>query len=198
MHNRSIGCLYRQNRKRHGHCAILKMSINRASTIFGVASWVIYTLIRGNDWYIMYSCPFQGKWCGISFLCHHDNERQRSIHNFQCFNLRNSNVMWLWSGIINVMAAFIYKKVSDRVITQFRKWASTKRQWFLALHLGLYKWRLVADIYKRGISRIYWQKQQPHAPCPVLKIKLNGASTNFGLACLVIQVSHCNNNAYTM
>jgi len=57
---------------------------------------------------------------------------------------------------------------------------------------------LIAAIYKQGISRLSWHTQQQHAPCPILKLSLNGASTIFSLASLVIDVSLCNNNAYTM
>ena len=47
MHNQCLGSLYRQRRKQHSHCRILKMSINRASTIFSFASWVTLVLATG-------------------------------------------------------------------------------------------------------------------------------------------------------
>jgi hypothetical protein len=37
--------------------------------------------------------------------------------------------------------------------------------------------RLVADIYLSNIGSLYWQKQQQNAPCRILKMSVNGAST---------------------
>jgi len=41
IYNHCIGHLYRQKRMLHSPCPILTMSINRATMIFGLASWVI-------------------------------------------------------------------------------------------------------------------------------------------------------------
>jgi hypothetical protein len=41
IHNQSIVCLARQTRTGYAPCTILTFSVNRASTIFGLASWVI-------------------------------------------------------------------------------------------------------------------------------------------------------------
>ena len=47
IHNQRIGSLYGQKTERHGHSPILKMSINRASTIVGVASCIIQGMCYG-------------------------------------------------------------------------------------------------------------------------------------------------------
>jgi len=44
-----------------GDHSILKMSVNRASMIFGFASWVIQVLICGTESYTMYLQLFQAK-----------------------------------------------------------------------------------------------------------------------------------------
>jgi hypothetical protein len=41
MHTGSIGCLYRPKRKQHAPCLIMKMSVNGASSMFRLASWLI-------------------------------------------------------------------------------------------------------------------------------------------------------------
>jgi hypothetical protein len=50
--------------------------------------------------------------------------------------------------------------------------------------------RLVADIHLFGIGSLYWQTQQRNAPCSILKMSVNGASTVLGLAYFVIKASH--------
>jgi len=70
---------------------------------------------------------------------------------------------------MDVVAAFIGEKEDDMVIAPFWKWGSTETQLFFDLHLGLSKWRLVADIHKYGISCLHCQKQQRHTSCPNLK-----------------------------
>jgi len=48
-HNQPIGSLYAQKGQQHGHSPIVKMSVNRASTISGVASCIIQGLCCGLD-----------------------------------------------------------------------------------------------------------------------------------------------------
>jgi len=55
--------------------------------------------------------------------------------------------------------------------------------------------RLVADIHLSDIGSLYWQKQQRHAPCGILEISINGASTVLGLAYFVIKASRGSSRA---
>jgi len=48
--------------------------------------------------------------------------------------------------------------------------------------------RLVADIHLSNIGSLYWQKQLRHAPCGILKMRVNGASTIFSFASWVSYV----------
>jgi len=47
--------------------------------------------------------------------------------------------------------------------------------------------RLVADIHFLNICILYCQQQQQHAPCRILKMSINGASTVLVVAYLVIK-----------
>jgi len=48
--------------------------------------------------------------------------------------------------------------------------------------------RLVADIHLSNIGSLYWQKQQQHTPCGILKMSINGASTICSFASWVSSV----------
>jgi hypothetical protein len=41
MHKRCIGRLYKLKEKQYASCSIVKMSVNGASTIIGIAGWLI-------------------------------------------------------------------------------------------------------------------------------------------------------------
>jgi len=47
--------------------------------------------------------------------------------------------------------------------------------------------QFVADIHLTDIGSLYWEKPQRHAPCRILKLSVNGASTVLVVACLVIK-----------
>jgi len=49
--------------------------------------------------------------------------------------------------------------------------------------------RLVVDSPLWDIGSLYWQNQRRHAPCGILKMSVNGASTVLGLAYFVIKSS---------
>jgi len=49
--------------------------------------------------------------------------------------------------------------------------------------------RLVADIDLSNIGSLYWQKQQRHAPCRILKMSVNAVSTVSVVAYLVIKAA---------
>jgi len=97
-------------------------------------------------------------------------------------------VTWSLLCPTDVLADFIGKRDSNTVTAPFLAWASTERQRFLALHLGYVMFRLVADIELSNIGILYWQKQQRHAPCGILKMSVNGASTIFSFASWVSYV----------
>jgi len=99
-------------------------------------------------------------------------------------------VIWSLLCITNVLAAFIGKYDTNIVKAAFWEWASTEHQWFWALNYGQFMFRLVADIHWWDIGSLWGQKQQRHAPCRILKMSVNGASTVLGLAYFVIEAMH--------
>jgi len=48
--------------------------------------------------------------------------------------------------------------------------------------------QLVADIHLPDIRSLYWGKLQQHAPCRILRMSVNGASTNVSFPSWVIDI----------
>jgi len=87
MHNRSIGCPYRQNRKLHAPCPILTMSINRGWT---ECQWVWYCVVgnlSGTQSQTAINQVFCSVYGQISKRCSPDclPNNDNLIH-FQCWN----------------------------------------------------------------------------------------------------------------
>ena len=61
MHNRYIGSIYRPKRQQQGHCPILGMSVNGASTIFRFTSWVFYVPIGWRHPFFRHWQPLLGR-----------------------------------------------------------------------------------------------------------------------------------------
>jgi hypothetical protein len=61
IHNQRIGSLYRQKRKQHGNSPILKISVNRASTIFSLAGKLIEKYFARNNPQTTYWQPLLAK-----------------------------------------------------------------------------------------------------------------------------------------
>jgi len=55
-------------------------------------------------------------------------------------------------------------------------------------HLGLSWFRLFVDIHLSDIDSLYWEKLQRHAPCCILRMRVNRASTIFSFASWVFPV----------
>ena len=66
--------------------------------------------------------------------------------------------------------------------------AWTERQGSWASHLGYFMFRLVVHIHLSDIDSLYWEKLQRLAPCHIVRISLNGASTMFSFSPWVIYV----------
>jgi len=58
-------------------------------------------------------------------------------------------------------------------------------------------WRSIAAIHKCGIGRLFREKREPQAPCPILNMSVNGASTIFGLVSQAIQMRFGRYYAYS-
>ena len=62
----------------------------------------------------------------------------------------------------------------------------------MAAFLGKTQWQLGATIHIGCLSN---SKDYRHAPCPILKMSVNGVSTIIGVGSWVIQVLQCGNNS---
>ena len=138
MYNRSIGSCYKQKRQQHGHCPILRMSVNAASMIFHFPSWIIYVPIGCRHPFIWYWQPSLRKNTGACSLKHCKNEHQRSVNDLWFCKSENCRVIWSLLCITNVLAAFIGKRDCNTATAQFWEWASTERQQFVVCKYGNY------------------------------------------------------------
>jgi len=83
IHNCRIGSFYWQKRRQQGHCPIVGISINGASTIFSLASWVIYVPIGCRHPFMRYSLPSDAKTTATCPLLNPENKCQWSINCFR-------------------------------------------------------------------------------------------------------------------
>ena len=119
----------------------------------------------------------------------HENKHQQSVNNLWSCKCCNWTVICSRLCISDVLTADTVKRASNMVTAQVRESASTERQWLLALHCGEFKFRLVADIHLWDNGSLYCQKQQRHAPCCILKMRVNRASTVLAPSYMVIKAS---------
>jgi len=78
-----IGILYWEKLLRHTPCRILRVSVNGASMIFSLASWVNHFPIGCRYPFIRYRLPSLGKTTATCLLPHPENERQWIVNDFQ-------------------------------------------------------------------------------------------------------------------
>jgi len=124
-----IDSLYWKKQQQHAPCRILRMSVNRASTIFSFASWVMYVLIGYRDPFFRQWQPLLGKTTATCSLLYPANERQPSVNNIQLHILGNLCYDWLQRSIYQIMAACAGEKLQRHApchIARMRvNWAST-------------------------------------------------------------------------
>jgi hypothetical protein len=63
-----------------------------------------------------------------------------------------------------------------------------QRELCLASHLGYFMFKLVVDIYFSDIGSLYWEQQQRHTPCRILRMSVNKALAIFSFASWLIYV----------
>ena len=108
-HNRCIGGFYWQKRQHHGHRPILRISVNRVSTIFSFASWLIYVPIGCIHPFIKYCQPLLAKTTAKYALPHPENEYQRSVNRASCCILGNQVIALIFAFITELLTALIAK-----------------------------------------------------------------------------------------
>lgn len=80
--NYSIGCLWGPEYQDQYRYCLLKIGVNGASTMFGVAPWIIQGLCNGVNTESNYRPPLWAKMVSTIFQPPHNNERQHSINRF--------------------------------------------------------------------------------------------------------------------
>jgi len=133
MHNLHIGGMYRQNRQQHGHHPSLRMSVNRVSTSFHFASWVIFYLIGCRHPFMRYWQPLLAKTTATCSRPHPENERQRSVNRFRSCIFGNQDIAWIFAVITQLLTAILGKilyiegkiRISNLSILQAAKHAQT-------------------------------------------------------------------------
>jgi len=151
MHNRSIGSLYRQYCVCRYHytsewassqrphrvnraSTLCHQSVNRVSTLLGVASCIIQGLCYSKDPYSTYWQQFCANEIVTRLQHLSENERQQSVNDFVCCILYNPRAVLWHLSIIEVLAAFIgniviINRVTPRNVRQPSvNTASTERQ----------------------------------------------------------------------
>jgi len=110
-----IGSLYWQKQQWHAPCGILKMRVNRASMIFGLASWVSYVRIGCRHPFMRYWQPLLAKLTGTWFLRHPENERQRSVNIWSTWIIRNHGIAQSFACITVSLTALLGKNTIYRM-----------------------------------------------------------------------------------
>jgi len=106
----------------------IKMSVNGASTIFGLVSKVIEYSIGHCHAKQTWSQSLEAKQIATRSLSHSENERQLPVNNFWSCKYGNLVLIWSLPFKTNVLAVFISKTDSNTVNSPFWKWASTEGQ----------------------------------------------------------------------
>jgi len=114
-------------------------------------------------------------------LPHHENEHQRIVNDSWSCILGNLGGDRLQKVINKVLATFIAKTESGMLPAPSWKWVSTEHQQFLVMYLGYSVGWLVAHSHKQSIGCLYRQTRKWNAPCPILKLSVNGVSMIVGL-----------------
>ena len=85
------------------------MSVNGASTIFNLTSWVIHVPIGCGDSSIRYWQPLLAKATATCSLPHSGNERQPSVNSFSCCIFGNQGIARIVAFITELLTAVIGK-----------------------------------------------------------------------------------------
>jgi len=119
----------------------------------------------------------------------HWNEHQWSVNDFWFCKYGNWTTIWSLWCLTDMLAAFMGIWNSDMLPAASWEWASTECQQVSASHLGEFMFWLIVDIHLAEIDSVHSEKLKWHAPCHILRMSINGASTMFSFATWVIYVS---------
>jgi len=114
-----------------------------------------------------YWLSFKAKEIVTRCLPHSENERQRSVNNFESCKLGNWKVTCPLLCITDVLSAFNGERESDTLPTRSWKWASTERQSFLVVHDGQSKSEMAANGYICSFDWFYTLKRSGSLSCSI-------------------------------
>jgi len=109
IHSTDIGCLYWEKLQRHARCRILTMSVNGASTMYSLESWVIYFPNGCRHPFIKYWQPLLAKTTPTWSLPQPENECQQSVNSFRCRIIGNQRIALISVVITELLTAMIDK-----------------------------------------------------------------------------------------
>jgi len=110
IHLSDIGSLYWEKQQWHAPCRILRMSVNGASTIFSLTSWLIYIPIGCRHPFINYWQPLLAKTTAKYSLPHRQNECQPSATSFSCCIFGYQVIVQIFAFITEILTTMIGKK----------------------------------------------------------------------------------------
>jgi hypothetical protein len=99
MHNQHIASIYWQKGQQPGHHLILRMNVNGVSTIFTIATWVIYIPIGCKHQFMKYWQPLLAKTTVTCPLLHAANECPWSINGFASCMFGNQGIVQILRNI---------------------------------------------------------------------------------------------------
>jgi len=105
-HFSDIGSLYWEKLQQHGPCRILRISVNRESTISNFPSSVIYVQIGCRHPLIKYWQALLAKTTATCSLPLPENERQLSVNNYSCCIFGNQGIAHIFAikkGLLTVL-----------------------------------------------------------------------------------------------
>jgi len=121
------------------HCDyLLKLSVNRASTIFSLAFRMIQGLRNNIYLHFIYRQPFDPTMLERTSRLSPKIEHQRSVKDFWSCNMQNRRAVRRLYSRIEVLAACIGKNAIDDITTASSKWSSTKCQQCLCWRSNLH------------------------------------------------------------
>jgi len=82
------------------------MNVNSVSTMFSIASWVIYVLIGCIHSFMRYWQLLEAKITTTCFLPHSENKRQHSVNSFRWCIFGNQGIARIFTHITELLTAF--------------------------------------------------------------------------------------------
>jgi len=173
MHNGSNSRHFRWKREPRHSYDVVKMSVNSASTIFGLVSQVIKKWLGQCHTYSKYWPPLWAEETVTHSLPHLENKCQRSVNNCWSGMSVKYRVIWSLLDILKVLAIILGNRDIGTLPARSWKWASIDSQQVGALHRGWSKRNVAVIDYIQSFDWFYRLKRSCTLSC----------SIEYGLSC---------------